>query len=145
MLCSKCHDLHVGDGLGIHDGGVPFGLGDCRSGGPHNWGMARLIGPAPIIGFGRYTLRQASVESVLEWAKIGPVFSVICYAPVAIVLELVLKFPIAYSKDSRFVMDVGDEALVPIIDGKGKLDVEYLRTHGLKGIDWKLGIMRKLD
>ena len=145
VICSSCHDIHVGKGLGVHDGGVSFGLGDCRSGGLHKWGMARLIGPAPIIGFGRYTLKEVSLEAALEWVKSAPVWSAICFPPVAMVLELILDRPMPYDKKARFVLDAGDEALVPIIDGKGKLDAEYIRTQGLKGIDWKLGIMKRID
>jgi hypothetical protein len=145
VICSKCNDLHTGKGLGLRDGGVSFGLGDCRGGGgPHAWTAARMLGPAPlVISYGRYDFRKVSSESAQEWLRLGPVICLLPTPEIAFFMELVLRIPACYDRDARFIMDAGDEALVPLMDKRPTL--ERLRTRGLEGIEWSLGLLRRID
>jgi cobalamin biosynthesis protein CobD/CbiB len=128
------------------DGGVAFGLGDCRNGGRHTWSPARLIGPAPLMMvYGRYTLRRVSVESAHEWLRIGPVVCVLPMAALAAFMQMALRVHTCYDEETKFLMDPGDEALVPLISGKVKVTMDRLRERGLEGIEWQLGLMKRLD
>ena len=146
MVCSKCSDLREKGSLGLRDGGVPFALGDCRAGGPHEWVNARLIGPGPLMSvYGRYDLRKVSVESAHEWLRLGPVVCVLPHRALANFLERALGLPLSYDEDAPFTLDVGDEALVPLIGHKERITAERMRERGLEGIDWRLGLMKRLD
>lgn len=130
----------------MKDRGLSFGLGDCRGGGRHDWSPARLIGPAPLMMvYGRYTLRHVSVESAQEWLKIGPVICVLPMASLAAFMQMVLREHTCYDEEASFLMDAGDEALVPMISGKVRVTMERLRERGLEGIEWQLGLMKRLD
>lgn len=144
MICSKCNDLHTGKGLGIRDKGVSFGLGDCRGGGPHAWTAARMLGPAPFVcAYGRYDFRKVSEESAQEWLRLGPVICCLPSAEIALFMELALRIPACYDREARFVMDAGDEALVPLADKR--LTVERLHSRGLEGIEWSLGLLKRIE
>jgi len=132
------------DGLGTLDGGVPFGLGDCRQGGDHKWRKARFLLDAPYLhAFGRYSFRRVYTPEAIRFARAGVVCSVTSETA-AEFLCLALRMSVVWSKKAPCFMERGDEALAPVFPGKAP-SLERLMEQGLTDLKYKLGIFKRID
>lgn len=136
--------MRVADGLGAHDGGVPFGLGDCRRGGDHKWGAGRFLFDGPTLpGFGRYTFRRVQVKEAMEFVR-GGVVALVSTCTASMFFGLALRIPVSWDHKVDLHMDPGDEALAPIFPGPAPTH-DTLVEYGVKDLKYELGILKRTD